>query len=55
MLWEGLKLMCIGMAGVGLQTNLRDLLRTGSVPLLVGVAQWAVLAGLSLGLISLVL
>ena len=48
-------LMCIGMAGVGLQTNLRDLLRTGSVPLLVGVAQWAVLAGLSLGLISLVL
>ena len=46
-------LMCIGMAGVGLQTNLLDLARTGLRPLVVGVLQWAVLAATSLSLIYL--
>jgi len=44
-------LMCIGMAGVGLQINLADLVRTGSRPLLVGTLQWLALAGIALALV----
>jgi uncharacterized membrane protein YadS len=48
-------LMCIGMAGVGLQTNLLDLARTGLRPVMVGAMQWVVLGGTALALISLLL
>ncbi|MCH2111294.1 MAG: YeiH family protein [Planctomycetes bacterium] len=44
-------LMCAGMAGVGLHTNLRELLHAGPRPLLVGTLQWALLAGVSLALV----
>jgi uncharacterized integral membrane protein (TIGR00698 family) len=43
-------LLCVGMAGVGLQIGLRDLARVGWRPLAAGTAQWAMLAGLSLAL-----
>ena len=46
-------LMCIGMAGVGLQTNLLDLARTGLRPVMVGAMQWVVLGGTALALIFL--
>jgi uncharacterized integral membrane protein (TIGR00698 family) len=43
-------LLCVGMAGVGLHTNLRTLRAAGPRPLLVGAMQWLFLAALSLGL-----
>ncbi|MGE0481489.1 MAG: YeiH family protein [Phycisphaerae bacterium] len=46
-------LLCIGMAGVGLQAGFHDLRRAGLRPLLAGVAQWLFLALVSLGLIVL--
>ena len=47
-------LMCVGMAGVGLQTNLRELLRAGPRPVLAGVLQWILLSSVSLAAIHLV-
>jgi uncharacterized integral membrane protein (TIGR00698 family) len=44
-------LMCIGMAGVGLQTNLLDLARTGLRPVVVGALQWLVLGSVALALL----
>jgi len=44
-------LMCVGMAGVGLQTNLRELLCAGPRPVLVGALQWILLSGVSLAAI----
>jgi uncharacterized integral membrane protein (TIGR00698 family) len=43
-------LLCVGMAGVGLQTRFSDLGRAGLRPILVGVAQWVFLAAVSYGL-----
>ena len=43
-------LLCLGMAGVGLQTGLKDLRSAGPKPILVGAGQWVVLAGLAYGL-----
>ena len=40
-------LLCIGMAGVGLQTGFHDLREAGARPILAGAAQWAFLAVLS--------
>ena len=43
-------LLCVGMAGVGLQTSFADLGRAGWAPIAAGAAQWVVLAALSYGL-----
>jgi uncharacterized integral membrane protein (TIGR00698 family) len=43
-------LLCVGMAGVGLQTGLADLKDAGARPILAATLQWVVLSGLSLGL-----
>ncbi len=43
-------LLCVGMAGVGLQTSFADLGRAGVAPIAAGAAQWLVLATLSYGL-----
>jgi uncharacterized integral membrane protein (TIGR00698 family) len=40
-------LLCVGMAGVGLQTSFGDMARAGWAPIAAGAAQWLVLAGLS--------
>jgi uncharacterized integral membrane protein (TIGR00698 family) len=44
-------LMAIGMAGVGLQTSLRDLFHVGARPVVAGALQWLLMAILSCGLI----
>lgn len=46
-------LLCIGMAGVGLQTGFRELRDGGLAPMVVGAAQWVVLAGVSFALARL--
>jgi uncharacterized integral membrane protein (TIGR00698 family) len=46
-------LLCVGMAGVGLQTGVGELRAAGIRPLLAGLLQWFVLAILSLGLAML--
>lgn len=43
-------LLCVGMAGVGLQTSFADLGKAGMAPIAAGAAQWLVLASLSYGL-----
>lgn len=43
-------LLCVGMAGVGLQTSFADLGRAGVAPIAAGAAQWLLLATLSYGL-----
>jgi uncharacterized integral membrane protein (TIGR00698 family) len=43
-------LLCVGMAGVGLQTGFSDLRAAGAPPIVAGTLQWAFLAGLSYGL-----
>jgi uncharacterized membrane protein YadS len=45
-------LLCVGMAGVGLQTGFHDLRAAGMRPLLAGALQWVFLAALSLALAS---
>ncbi len=40
-------LLCLGMAGVGLQTGFRDLREAGWRPVAAGAAQWVVLAAVS--------
>lgn len=45
-----LGLLCVGMAGVGLQTGLADLRSAGLKPILVGSGQWLLLSVLSYGL-----
>jgi uncharacterized integral membrane protein (TIGR00698 family) len=47
-------LLCVGMAGVGLQTSFHDLGRAGFAPIAAGVAQWIVLAGVSYALAVLI-
>ena len=47
-------LLCVGMAGVGLQTSFHDLGRAGWAPIAAGVAQWVVLAGIAYGLAVLI-
>jgi len=46
-------LLCVGMAGVGLQTGVGELRAAGIRPLLAGLIQWIALAILSLGLAML--
>ena len=41
-------LLTAGMAGVGLQTSLREIMEAGSRPLWVGLIHWVALAALSL-------
>jgi uncharacterized integral membrane protein (TIGR00698 family) len=41
-------LLCVGMAGVGLQTSLQEVRHAGARPILAGLAQWTFLAVLSL-------
>ena len=43
-------LLCVGMAGVGLQTSFADVGRAGVAPIAAGTAQWLLLATLSYGL-----
>lgn len=43
-------LLCVGMAGVGLQTGFHDIRAAGPAPLLAGFLQWVFLALVSLGL-----
>lgn len=43
-------LLCVGMAGVGLQTGFHDLKRAGFAPIAAGALQWVFLALLSYGL-----
>ncbi|HEX5632731.1 MAG TPA: putative sulfate exporter family transporter [Gemmatimonadales bacterium] len=43
-------LLCLGMAGVGLQTSFADLGRAGWAPIATGTAQWLLLAVLAWGL-----
>lgn len=45
-------LLCVGMAGVGLQTGLRDVRDAGIRPVLAGVGQWVFLAAISYALAS---
>jgi uncharacterized membrane protein YadS len=40
-------LLCVGMAGVGLQTGFSDLRDAGPRPIVTGTLQWVFLAGLS--------
>lgn len=48
-------LLCLGMAGVGLQTSFADLGRAGWAPIATGAIQWLVLAAMSYGLALLLL
>jgi uncharacterized integral membrane protein (TIGR00698 family) len=43
-------LLCVGMAGVGLQTGINDLRIAGAKPILAGALQWLVLASIALAL-----
>lgn len=43
-------LLCVGMAGVGLKTNVRDLAKAGWRPIVVGLVQWIALCAIALGL-----
>ena len=43
-------LLCVGMAGVGLQTSFGEMSRAGWVPITAGALQWLVLAALAYGL-----
>jgi uncharacterized integral membrane protein (TIGR00698 family) len=45
-------LLCVGMAGVGLQTSFAELGRAGWAPIAAGAAQWAALALTAYGLAS---
>ncbi len=42
--------LCVGMAGVGLFSDFRQIVRAGVKPILVGVGQWLFLAALALAL-----
>lgn len=43
-------LLCVGMAGVGLQTGFADLKEAGAAPIAAGALQWVMLAAVSYGL-----
>lgn len=45
-------ILCIGMAGVGLQTGFKDLKRAGWMPLVVGFAQWIFISLVTFALAS---
>jgi uncharacterized membrane protein YadS len=42
--------LCVGMAGVGLQTSVHEMREAGLRPIAVGVLQWAFLAAVSYAL-----
>jgi uncharacterized integral membrane protein (TIGR00698 family) len=46
-------LLCVGMAGVGLQSGLADLRGAGAKPILAGTLQWIALAAVALALAAL--
>ena len=43
-------LLCVGMAGVGLQTGFSDLRSAGARAIVAGALQWLVLAAIAYGL-----
>ena len=43
-------LLCVGMAGVGLETSFADLREAGLKPIATGTMQWAFLAAMALGM-----
>ncbi len=43
-------LLCVGMAGVGLKTGVRDLAKAGWLPILAGLGQWGFLCVVAFGL-----
>jgi uncharacterized integral membrane protein (TIGR00698 family) len=43
-------LLCVGMAGVGIETSFRDLRRAGFRPIALGAAQWLMLSSLAFAL-----
>jgi len=45
-------LLCIGMAGVGLQSGFQDVRREGWAPVMAALLQWVILAGMSLLLVK---
>ncbi len=45
-----LVVLCVGMAGVGLKSDFRQIIKAGPKPILAGLLQWAFLAVISLGL-----
>ena len=45
-----LGLLCVGMAGVGLQTGFSDLKDAGARPIAAGTLQWIFLAAVTLAL-----
>ncbi len=48
-------LLCVGMAGVGLQTGFGDLREAGFAPIAAGAAQWVFLAGVSYALATVLI
>jgi len=48
-------LLCLGMAGVGLQTSFADLGRAGWAPIAAGAAQWLLLAAFAYGLATILI
>jgi uncharacterized membrane protein YadS len=46
-------LLCVGMAGVGLQTSFAELGRAGWAPIVAGAIQWVALALMAYGLATL--
>lgn len=43
--------LSVGMAGVGLQTRLKDVIQAGWKPVVLGLVQWLIMVGLTIGLI----
>jgi len=43
-------LLCVGMAGVGLETSFAEIGRAGVRPVALGAAQWLVISGIALAL-----
>jgi uncharacterized integral membrane protein (TIGR00698 family) len=48
--WVDLGLLCVGMAGVGLQTSVGELRAAGLRPLAAATLQWLLLSGVTLAL-----
>lgn len=51
LIWFDLLLLCMSMAAVGIQTDVRDFKQEGTKPLLAGTFQWVWISAVSLGLI----
>lgn len=51
LIWLDLLLLCMAMAAVGVQTNIRDFKQEGAKPLIVGTLQWIWISAVSLAMI----